>query len=113
MADCSLGACLATLEIGEVIDGIAPLPATIRGEDAGWQVRAAQTFAKNAYSQATALPQRARLPNPNRASRCINLSLTLPKRTARIRSSAPSAIVDIRTKLEQTTNILKTGESYV
>ena len=38
-------------------------------------------------------------------SALVNLSLTLPKRTARIRSAGPSTVVDIRTKLEQITNI--------
>jgi len=35
----SLGALLATLVIGEAGDDSAPLPVTIRGEDAGRQVR--------------------------------------------------------------------------
>ena len=43
----------------------------------------------------------------------VNLSLTVLKRTTRKRSARRFAIVDIRTKLEQNTNILKTGESYV
>ncbi len=35
----TLGAFFATLEIGEISDDSTPLPVTIRGEDAGRQVR--------------------------------------------------------------------------
>ncbi|WFP63555.1 hypothetical protein [Mesorhizobium sp. WSM4904] len=44
--DRSLGAFLATFEIGEIIEESAPLPVTIRGEDAGRQVRGSTNVGK-------------------------------------------------------------------